>query len=133
FPGADVGLATPAISIACGLGTFLMGNVSERSNARYFLSTGLVLSALTMTLMGFVPLATSSVAIMFALLFINGWVQGMGWPACGRVVVHWYSIKERGTAMSIWNLAHNVGGFLVGPLTILGVELFMDWEARLYF
>src|SRR5690606_35478681 len=27
----------------------------------------------------------------------------------------------------------NVGGFLVGPLTILGVELFMDWEARLYF
>src|SRR5690606_38676857 len=35
--------------------------------------------------------------------------------------------------MSIWNLAHNVGGFLVGPFTILGVELFMDWEARLYF
>lgn len=133
FTRAELGFAMSAISIAYGLSKFLMGNVSDRSNARYFLSTGLVLSALTMILMGFVPLATSSVAIMFALLFINGWVQGMGWPACGRVVVHWYSIKERGTAMSIWNLAHNVGGFLVGPLTILGVELFMDWEARLYF
>jgi OPA family glycerol-3-phosphate transporter-like MFS transporter len=122
-----------AISIAYGLSKFLMGNVSDRSNARYFLAAGLILSSLTMIVMGFSPFATSSVAIMFVLLFINGWVQGMGWPACGRVVVHWYSIKERGTTMSIWNLAHNVGGFLVGPLTILGVELFVDWQARLYF
>lgn len=133
FTRAELGFAMSAISIAYGLSKFLMGNVSDRSNARYFLAAGLILSSLTMVLMGFVPLATSSIAIMFALLFINGWVQGMGWPACGRVVVHWFSIKERGTTMSIWNLAHNVGGFLVGPLTILGVELFMDWEARLYF
>jgi len=133
YSKAELGFAMSAISIAYGLSKFLMGNVSDRSNARYFLATGLILSALTMIFMGFSPFATSSIGIIFALLFINGWVQGMGWPACGRVVVHWYSIKERGTAMSIWNLAHNVGGFLVGPLAILGVELFMDWQARLYF
>ncbi|WP_164108008.1 MULTISPECIES: glycerol-3-phosphate transporter [Sphingobacterium] len=133
YSKAELGFAMSAISIAYGLSKFFMGNVSDRSNARYFLATGLILSSLTMIFMGFSPLATSSVTIMFALLFINGWVQGMGWPACGRVVVHWYSIKERGTAMSIWNLAHNVGGFLVGPLAILGVELFADWHARLYF
>lgn len=133
YTKAELGIAMSAISIAYGLSKFLMGNVSDRSNARYFLAAGLVLSSLTMIFMGFSPLATSSVGIMFVLLFINGWVQGMGWPACGRVVVHWFSIKERGTTMSIWNLAHNVGGFLVGPLTILGVELFLDWEARLYF
>lgn len=133
YSKAELGFAMSAISIAYGLSKFFMGNVSDRSNARYFLATGLILSSLTMIFMGFSPFATSSVAIMFVLLFINGWVQGMGWPACGRVVVHWYSIKERGTAMSIWNLAHNVGGFLVGPLAILGVELFVDWQARLYF
>jgi OPA family glycerol-3-phosphate transporter-like MFS transporter len=133
YSKAELGFAMSAISIAYGLSKFLMGNVSDRSNARYFLAAGLILSSLTMIVMGFSPFATSSVAIMFVLLFINGWVQGMGWPACGRVVVHWYSIKERGTTMSIWNLAHNVGGFLVGPLTILGVELFVDWQARLYF
>lgn len=133
YSKAELGFAMSAISIAYGLSKFFMGNVSDRSNARYFLATGLILSSLTMIFMGFSPLATSSVTIMFVLLFINGWVQGMGWPACGRVVVHWYSIKERGTAMSIWNLAHNVGGFLVGPLAILGVELFADWHARLYF
>lgn len=133
YTKAQLGLAMSAISIAYGLSKFLMGNVSDRSNARYFLAAGLILSALTMIFMGVSTFATSSVTIMFVLLFINGWVQGMGWPACGRVVVHWYSIKERGTAMSIWNLAHNVGGFLVGPLAILGVELFADWHARLYF
>ncbi len=133
YSKAELGFAMSAISIAYGLSKFLMGNVSDRSNARYFLATGLILSALTMVFMGTSSFATSSIAIIFVLLFINGWVQGMGWPACGRVVVHWYSIKERGTAMSIWNLAHNVGGFLVGPLAILGVELFMDWHARLYF
>lgn len=133
YSKAELGFAMSAISIAYGLSKFLMGNVSDRSNARYFLATGLILSSLTMIFMGFSSFATSSIAVIFALLFINGWVQGMGWPACGRVVVHWYSIKERGTTMSIWNLAHNVGGFLVGPLAILGVELFVDWQARLYF
>lgn len=133
FSKKELGFAFSALSIAYGFSKFLMGNISDRSNARYFLSIGLVLSAFTMIFMGLVPFATSSIAIMFGLLFINGWFQGMGWPACGRVVAHWYSIRERGTAMSIWNLAHNVGGFLVGPLTILAIEFFANWHGKLYF
>ncbi len=133
YSKAELGLAASALSIAYGFSKFLMGNVSDRSNARYFLSIGLVLSSFTMIFMGLIPFATSSIAIMFVLLFINGWVQGMGWPSCGRVVAHWYSVRERGTTMSIWNLAHNLGGFLVGPLTVLGLELFSDWHAKLYF
>lgn len=133
FSKKELGFAFSALSIAYGFSKFLMGNISDRSNARYFLSIGLVLSAFTMIFMGLVPFATSSIALMFVLLFINGWVQGMGWPPCGRVVAHWYSVRERGTAMSIWNLAHNVGGFLVGPLTVLAIELFSDWHAKLYF
>ena len=133
YSKAELGFAASALSIAYGFSKFLMGNVSDRSNARYFLSIGLVLSSFTMIFMGLIPFATSSIAIMFVLLFINGWVQGMGWPSCGRVVAHWYSVRERGTAMSVWNLAHNIGGFLVGPLTVLGLELFSDWHAKLYF
>ncbi|MGF1922623.1 MAG: phosphoglycerate transporter protein PgtP [Bacteroidia bacterium] len=133
FSKGELGLAASALSIAYGFSKFLMGNISDRSNARYFLSIGLVLSAFTMIFMGVVPFATSSIAVMFVLLFINGWFQGMGWPACGRVVAHWYSIRERGRAMSVWNLAHNVGGFLVGPLTVFGFELFADLHGMLYF
>ena len=85
-----------------------------------------------MIVMGVFPFATSSIAIMFALLLLNGWFQGMGWPPSGRVMVHWFSIKERGTKMSIWNVAHNVGGGLIGPLAILGVAWFNDWHAKFY-
>ena len=133
FSKGELGIAGSALSIAYGFSKFLMGNISDRSNARYFLSIGLVLSAFTMIFMGLVPFATSSITVMFVLLFINGWFQGMGWPACGRVVAHWFSVRERGTVMSFWNLAHNVGGFFVGPLTVLGLELFADFHGMLYF
>ncbi|SDJ25966.1 MFS transporter, OPA family, glycerol-3-phosphate transporter [Pedobacter sp. ok626] len=133
FSKAQLGFALSGVSIAYGLSKFLMGNVSDRSNARNFLTAGLVLSAFTMIFMGIFPFATSSIAVMFILLFINGWFQGMGWPPCGRVVVHWYSIKERGTMMSIWNVAHNVGGGLVGPIAILAIEIFADWHSKFYF
>jgi OPA family glycerol-3-phosphate transporter-like MFS transporter len=133
FSKAQLGFALSGVSIAYGLSKFLMGNVSDRSNARNFLTAGLVLSAFTMIFMGMFPFATSSIAVMFILLFLNGWFQGMGWPPCGRVVVHWYSIKERGTMMSIWNVAHNVGGGLVGPIAILAIEIFADWHSKFYF
>lgn len=133
YSKGELGLAASALSIAYGFSKFIMGNVSDRSNARYFLTIGLVLSSFTMIFMGLIPFATSSIAVMFIILFINGWVQGMGWPPCGRVVAHWYSVRERGTAMSIWNLAHNIGGFFVGPLTVLGFELFAGWQGMLYF
>ena len=96
YSKSDLGIALSGVSIAYGLSKFLMGNVSDRSNARTFLSLGLVLSAISMIAMGVFAFATSSIAIMFLLLFFNGWFQGMGWPPCGRVMVHWFSIKERG-------------------------------------
>jgi len=133
YTKADVGVALSAISISYGISKFVMGTVSDRSNARIFLSLGLVLSAFTMILMGLFPFATASIAIMFIFLFINGWFQGMGWPPCGRVVVHWFSVKERGTRMSIWNVAHNVGGGIMAPLAIAGLAVFGTWQGKLYF
>lgn len=133
YSRGDLGLALSGISISYGLSKFIMGNVSDRSNARNFMTLGLVLSALTMIFMGVSPIATSSITMMFALLFINGWFQGMGWPPSGRVMVHWFSTRERGTRMSVWNIAHNIGGGLIGPLAILGVSLFGVWESKLYF
>ena len=40
----------------------------------------------------------------------------MGWPPSGRVLVHWFSVSERGSKTSIWNVAHNVGGGLMAPI-----------------
>lgn len=133
YSKTELGFALSGVSVAYGLSKFIMGNVSDRSNARRFLTFGLVLSAITMIAMGLLPVATSSIGIMFVLLLLNGWFQGMGWPPSGRVMVHWFSIRERGTKMSIWNVAHNVGGGIIGPLAILGVAIFADWHSILYF
>ena len=132
YSRTDLGLALSGVAIAYGLSKFIMGNVSDRSNARVFMTLGLLCSSLVMIFMGTVPVATSSVSIMFVLLMINGWFQGMGWPPSGRVMVHWFSPGERGTKMAIWNVAHNIGGGMVGPIAILAMAVFADWHSILY-
>lgn len=73
FSRGDLGFALSGISIAYGFSKFIMGSVSDRSNPRIFLPAGLILAALVMLVMGFVPWATSSIMIMFVLLFLCGW------------------------------------------------------------
>jgi OPA family glycerol-3-phosphate transporter-like MFS transporter len=75
----------------------------------------------------------ASLAILVLLQTLNGWVQGMGWPPCGKTMVHWFSTKERGVVVSVWNTAHNVGGALVANFAAVGVLLFSDWGATFYF
>lgn len=38
-------------------------------------------------------------------------MQGLGAPACAKLLTQWYSSSERGTAWSIWTASNNVGGF----------------------
>lgn len=58
FSRGDLGFALSGISIAYGFSKFIMGSVSDRSNPRIFLPAGLILAALVMLVMGFVPWAT---------------------------------------------------------------------------
>jgi OPA family glycerol-3-phosphate transporter-like MFS transporter len=133
YSRTELGFALSGVSIAYGLSKLLMGSVSDRSNPRYFMALGLALSACVMFVFGFAPFALSSVAAMAVLLLLNGWFQGMGWPASGRTMVHWFSVGERGMKMAIWNVAHNIGGGLVGPLFLVGLALTGgDWKSVFY-
>ena len=75
----------------------------------------------------------ASIPLMFLLMFFNGWSQGMGWPASARVMVHWFTKKERGTTTSLWGTATNLGGGLIAPLAMLGTWLFSSWHSIFYF
>lgn len=86
FSRGDLGFALSGISIAYGFSKFIMGSVFDRSNPRIFLPAGLILAALVMLVMGFVPWATSSIMVMFVLLFLCGWFGG--W-AGRRADVRW--------------------------------------------
>src|SRR5678815_633355 len=130
---ADLGWALTALSISYGVSKFLMGSVSDRTNPKYFLPLGLLLSSAVMFVSGTAKTIYASLAIVVVVQAINGWVQGMGWPPCGKSMVHWFSTRERGLVVSTWNVGHNVGGALVATFALWGVTLFNDWGAKFYF
>jgi len=133
YSKAALGTALTALSIAYGVSKFLMGSVSDRSNPKFFLPLGLLLSSALMAAFGLVEALAASLVAIVAVMALNGWVQGMGWPPCGKTMVHWFSLRERGLTVSVWNVAHNIGGALVANLALLGVILFQDWGAKFYF
>lgn len=133
FEKDELGIVLSMNAIAYGFSKFVMASISDRSNARRFLPLGLVCAAISMLFM-IVPVQwlgaehkSAAIVMMAALNFLVGWFNGMGWPPCGRVMTHWFSIKERGTWMSFWNCAHNVGGALVGPMAVYGAMWFGSW------
>ena len=133
FVKGELGTVLAMNAVAYALSKFLMGSVSDRSDARKFLPLGLILASVSMMFM-IVPITalgpenhTAAIILMGALNFLVGWFNGMGWPPCGRVMTHWFSQTERGTMMSIWNCAHNVGGALVGPMAVYGATWFGSW------
>ena len=134
FAGADmvslgyidkVGLgdAMAGMPIAYAVSKFLMGGLSDRSDARKFMTIGLILSAVVMIVAGIIPypkhIATTT-AILFVLTCLTGWFSGMGWPPCGRVMSHWFSTNERSFKMSVWNTAHNIGSSSMSWLAGIG-------------
>ena len=133
FDKGELGIVLSMNAIAYGFSKFLMASISDRSDARKCPPLGLVCAALSMLFM-IVPVQWIgaehkglAITLMAALNFLVGWFNGMGWPPCGRVMTHWFSIKERGTWMSFWNCAHNVGGALVGPMAVYGAMWFGSW------
>ena len=129
----QLGRALTGLSVSYGVSKFLMGSVSDRSNPKYFLPLGLLLSAAIIFASGVFKTIYASLAAVIFMQTLNGWVQGMGWPPAGKTMVHWFSTRERGLIVSSWNISHNVGGALVAQLALVGVMLFGDWGAKFYF
>jgi OPA family glycerol-3-phosphate transporter-like MFS transporter/OPA family sugar phosphate sensor protein UhpC-like MFS transporter len=65
----------------------------------------------------------SSAIVAFGVFWmLNGWVQGMGYPPCARLMTHWFPPGQLATKMAVWNISHSLGagmivvlcGYLVG-------------------
>src|SRR5215470_14286540 len=64
---ADLGWALTGLSISYGISKFLMGSVSDRSNPKYFLPLGLLISAGIMAVFGLVHAVYASLFAIVAL------------------------------------------------------------------
>ncbi len=94
-----IGSILAVTAISYGIGKFLMGAISDRSNPRKFMALGLLFTAMCNFAFG----SAENYHLHMALWSLNGLFQGMGWPPCGRSMGHWFSVRERGVFFSIWN------------------------------
>ncbi len=124
---AQLGILGSIMAITYGMSKFASGIIGDRSNPRFFMSVGLVLTGICNILFG-----CASSLVMFSLFWgLNGWFQGFGWPGCARLLTHWYSQSERGRWWSFWNTSHNIGGALI-PL-IVGFSIqYYGWRQAMF-
>lgn len=138
FSKTQLGWVLSMSPAAYGLSKFLMGNLSDRSNPRYFLTLGLLISALAVFALGVVPGWATSTTVLGAVMLLNGCVQGMGAPPCYRTIAHWFPIRLRGRVVSVWSTSHNVGAGLIALFvaSCIGANSkwhLFSWEAIFWF
>lgn len=127
FDKSDLGIMGSILSITYGISKFLGGILADKTNPRYLMGIGLILTGVFNIFFGF-----SSSLIFFGLFWgLNGWFQGWGWPPCGRLLVNWYSQTERGSWWGVWNTSHSVGGALI-PLLAAFCAQYWGWRYAMY-
>lgn len=127
FTKGELGFLGTVLYLMYGVSKFCSGIISDRSNPRYFMSCGLILTGIANILFGF-----SSTLLCFAVFWgVNGWFQGWGWPPCARLLTHWYAKEERGRWWSVWNTCHNLGGALC-PIIVLALATHFNWRIAMY-
>jgi MFS transporter, OPA family, sugar phosphate sensor protein UhpC len=123
----ELGLLGSMLYISYGASKFLSGILADRSNPRYFMSIGLILTGIFNLFFGF-----SSSFWAFAIFWaLNGIFQGWGWPACAKQLTNWYSQSERGRWWSLCTTSHNVGGSLI-PILGAACAEYYGWRYAMY-
>ncbi len=127
FDKAQIGLFGSVLSITYAISKFLSGIQGDKSNPRYFMGIGLILTGVCNLCFGM-----SSLFITLLIFWgLNGWFQGWGAPVCAKLLTHWYSHSERGRWWSVWNTAHNLGGALIPLLAAFCIQCY-GWRYAMY-
>lgn len=120
---ADIGMIGTAFYLTYGASKFLSGVIGDRSNPRYFMGLGLMITGVINIIFGM----SSSIFMFFMLWVINAFFQGWGWPPCSKILNTWYSRNERGLWWAIWNTSHNFGGALI-PILAGAITVVWGWR-----
>jgi sugar phosphate permease len=123
----SLGLFLTLNGLIYGLSRFCHGFLADKYNARLLMVSGLLLCSLANLAFGFGSTVSSFlsgetsgakffsylVLFMGTMWMLNGWLQGMGFPPCARLLTHWIPPKELATKMSVWNTSHSIGAGVV--------------------
>lgn len=116
----QLGLIVSGLQITYGIGKFLNGVIADRSNPRFIMATGLLLSGVANLFFGL----NTTLWVLAIIWCANGWFQSMGFPAGARLLSHWYLPNEYGRIWGIFGCSHQVGAAIIylagGYLVLLG-------------
>ena len=119
---AELGIFLTLHGLLYGVSRFVNGMWADRANARYFMVAGLLLSVGANVFFGF----SSTVLLLGVAWMINGWVQGMGFPPCCRLMTHWFRPERLASTMSVWNTSHSIGAALAS--VACGYFVLLGWR-----
>ncbi|WZN66998.1 putative hexose phosphate transport protein [Chloropicon roscoffensis] len=120
---SSIGAMTSIFPIAYGMSKFVSGVLGSMMSASRLLGLGLICTGLINVCFGF----GSSLAWFCTLWAMNGILQGVGGPCCARILTSWFATEERGTYWGMWNIAHNLGGFMA-PLLAGSAAATLGWK-----
>lgn len=119
----EIGTLTSIFPIAYGFSKFVSGVLGARTSPTLLLAGGLMVTAVLNILFGF----STSLVWFCTWWTMNGMLQGVGAPCCARILTSWFAAKERGTYWGMWNIAHNMGGFLAPILAGTAAKMY-GWK-----
>lgn len=121
---SEIAVFALLFSLVYGGSKLLSGILSDRSNPRYFMAFGLLITGIINLCIG----TTSSFMLIALLWAFNGFFQGFGWPPCARLLTHWYSQSERGSWWGMWNSSHNMGAAAISAIAWVLLQYEYSWR-----
>lgn len=124
FSETQLGIIGSCLFFVYAVGKMANGFLADRCNARRFMATGLLLTAIVNLVLGMTEMFW-----VFAILWgMNGWFQSMGAPAGVVSLNRWYTSKDRGTYYGFWSASHNLGE----AITFITIALLVSWAGWRY-
>jgi sugar phosphate permease len=116
-------------ALAYVLGHLVAGTLADRRGARRVALAGGLVSAASTAAMLFVHAPHG----LLALQLLNGFAQGLGFPALARMLAVWFRREERTGVLAWWSASYSLGGVLAASLTLwcATTQLFLPswgWE-----
>lgn len=123
----SIGVITSIFPLCYGCSKFVSGVVGDMLSPSLMLGGGLIATGLVNIAFG----ASSTLPFFCVLWAMNGILQGFGAPSCAKILTSWFAASERGTYWGMWNIAHNLGGFMAPILAGTAARTF-GWNWGLW-
>lgn len=101
-------------ALAYVFGNIASGTLADLRGPRHIAVIGGLLSASATAAM----LLPHTLHNLLALQLLNGFGQGLGFPALSRLLAVWFTRKERAPVLAWWSASYSLGGGLAAGITL---------------